>query len=100
MLPNFVCKADELALDFDHWNEVVLSNFQSELTPAQLSSLRAIARSISDMTRAGAALWTEIAVRESSEWNFVRTLAAAALNSFGWPLETPPSHADEFVGGS
>ena len=27
MLPRFVCKADELALDFDLWREVVLKQF-------------------------------------------------------------------------
>jgi hypothetical protein len=47
----------------------------------------------------GSGSWTEDAVRESGEWKAVRTLAATALESFGWPLETPPSHADEFVGG-
>jgi len=30
MLPRFVGKADELALDFDLWREVVLNNFRSE----------------------------------------------------------------------
>ncbi len=99
MLPNFVCKADELALDFGHWSEVALANFRCELTPAQLSSVGAIARSISDMTRTGPTMWTEDAVRDSSEWKALRTLAVAALESFGWPLETPPSHANEFVGG-
>jgi hypothetical protein len=99
MLPNFVCKADELALDFGHWSEVALANFRCELTPAQLSSVGAIARSISDMTRTGPTMWTENAVRDSSEWKALRTLAVAALESFGWPLETPPSPANEFVGG-
>jgi len=27
MLPQFVGKAEELALDFDHWREVALDNF-------------------------------------------------------------------------
>lgn len=98
-LPNFLCKADELALDFDHWHTVALANFRSELTPSQLSCVEAIARSISDMTRTGPAVWTDDAVRDSNEWNALRALAIAALKSFGWPLEMPPSHADEFVGG-
>jgi hypothetical protein len=98
MLPQFVCKADELALDFDNWREVAL-NFRSELTTHQLSCLDAIDSSLSKLTRTGPESWTEDAVRESGEWKAVRTLAAAALESFGWPLETPPSHADEFVRG-
>ena len=32
LLPDFVCKADELALEFDPWYVVVLRNFRSEMT--------------------------------------------------------------------
>jgi hypothetical protein len=99
LLPNFVCKADELALDFGHWRLVAVSNFRSELTADQLSCLDAIDSSLSELTRMGSESWTEDAVRESGEWKAVRTLAAAALESFGWPLKMPPSQADEFVGG-
>jgi hypothetical protein len=97
-LPQFVCKADELALDFDHWRLVAVSNFRSELTPDQLSCLDAIDTSLSELTRMGSESWTENAVRESDEWKSVRNRAAVALQSFGWPLQAPPSHADEFVG--
>ena len=48
----------------------------------------------------GSESWTENAVRESHQWKAIRTLAAAALESFGWHLKTPSSQADEFVGGS
>jgi hypothetical protein len=80
-LPNFVCKADELALDFDHWSEVTLHNFRSELTPSQLSGLGAMARGISEMTRAGTTVWTDDAIRDSNEWKALRTLAVAAESS-------------------
>jgi len=99
MLPRFVCKADELALDFDLWREVVLNNFRSELRTDQISRIERIDRSLSELTRKGAECWTEEAVRQSEEWKRIRALAADALVSFGWTLETPPSHADEFVGG-
>ena len=99
MMPDFVCKPDELALDFDHWNAVVLGNFRSELTTDQISSSESIDRALSELTDIGPEHWTEDAVRKSEEWHRLRTLAAAALESFGWPLETPLSHADEFVGG-
>jgi hypothetical protein len=99
MLPNFVCKADQLALDFDLWREVVLSNFRSELSTDQMSCIENIDRSLSQLTRVGPECWTEESLRKSEEWKRVRTLAAAALDSFGWPLETPQSHADEFIGG-
>ena len=98
-LPDFVCKADELALDFDHWKDVVLDNFSSELTPAQEASLAAINSSLSEMTEAGPPLWTEDSVRQSDQWANTRVLAATALEAFGWPLEIPPSYADEFARG-
>src|ERR1700677_136029 len=98
LLPSFVCKADELALDFDNWREVALSNFRSELTDDQLSCLDAIDRSLSDLTRMEPKHWTEYAVRKSEEWKRLRTFSAAALESFGWAREVPPSHAGEYVG--
>jgi hypothetical protein len=98
LLPSFVCKADELALDFDQWRLVAVSTFRSELTASQLSCLDAIGGRLSELTHMGSQHWSDDAVRESSEWQGIRALAAAALASFGWPLEAPPSHADEYVG--
>jgi hypothetical protein len=100
MLPDFVVKADELALDFDLWREVVLHNFRSELTTDQISSIDSIDRILSDLTDMGPEHWTDDAVLKSEEWNRIRALAAVALESFGWAREMPPSHADEYVGGS
>jgi hypothetical protein len=98
LLPSFVCKADELALDFDHWRLVAVSNFRSELTASQLACLDAIEGRLSELTHMGSEHWSDDALRESTEWRGLRALATAALASFGWPLETPPSHADEYVG--
>ena len=99
MLPRFVCKADELALDFDLWREIVLHNFRSELSTDQMSCMEDIDRAFSELTHMGPEHWTDDAVRESQEWKRVRTLATTALESFAWPQEIPPSHADEYVGG-
>jgi hypothetical protein len=98
LLPSFVCRADELALDFDQWRLAAVSNFRSELTAGQLSSLDAIDGSLSELTNMGSEHWTDDAVRQSNEWRGIRALAASALASFGWPTEAPPSHADEYVG--
>jgi hypothetical protein len=98
LLPSFVCKADALALDFDQWRLVAVSNFRSELTASQLSCLEAIDGSFSELTHMGSEHWTDDSVRKSTEWQGIRALAAAALASFGWPKEAPPSHADEYVG--
>ncbi len=99
MLPDFVCKADELALNFDNWKDVVLRNVSFDLTPAQKASLAALDSSLLEMTNAGPPLWTEDSVRQSDEWAHTRVLAATALDAFGWPLEIPPSYAHEFVKG-
>jgi hypothetical protein len=97
-LPSFACKADELALDFDQWCLVVVCNFRSELTASQLSCLDAIRERLSELTHMGSEHWSDDAVRQSTEWQGLRTLATAALASFSWQLETPPSYADEYVG--
>jgi hypothetical protein len=62
LLPDFVCKPDELALEFDHWREVVLQNFSSGLSSEQMSCIESIRRSISDLRPEH---WTEYAVRKS-----------------------------------
>ena len=100
LLPDFVCKADELALEFDHWKDVVFDNFGGDLTADQKSRIESIDRGLSDLTRMGTEHWTEHAVRESGEWQRLRALAVEALDTFGWPRQAPPSHADEYIDGS
>jgi len=98
-LPDFVCKADELALDFDHWKSVALENFRLDLTEYQVQCLRALDYSLTELSDRSSELWTETAVRDSAEWQRLRALAGIVLESFGWQLETPPNRADEFIGG-
>lgn len=97
LLPSFVCKADELALEFDNWWEVTRRNYSADLSADQLSALRAVNEKLSWMTKNAKEEWTEQAVRESQEWTSIRQLAARALDVFGWPMETPPSYAHEYV---
>ena len=54
LLPDFVCKADELALDFDLWREIVLGNFGSELSTDQISGIESIDHALSDLNNMGA----------------------------------------------
>jgi len=53
MLPRFVCRADELVLDFDLWKEIVLNNFRSELSTDQMCCIESIDRSLSELTHMG-----------------------------------------------
>jgi hypothetical protein len=97
LLPNYVCKADELALDFDLWLEITLHNSQTDLTTDQRSALTALNEKLGHLTAEGKQHWNDEAVRTSRAWQEVRNLAKLVLEAFGWPAETPPSHADEYV---
>src|SRR6267142_5963573 len=72
LLPSFVCAADELALEFDHWREVLIENCGSELTAEQIASLAAIDGLFSRFSRGGSdykpEFWTDEALRNSQDW--------------------------------
>lgn len=96
LLPSFVCKADELALNFDQWREVALNNYEKELSIDQISATDALDVKLDWLTDNGGQHWTDEAIRTSPEWQNVRCLALNTLRAFGWPLETPPSYAHEY----
>jgi hypothetical protein len=97
LFPDSVVTADELALDFDHWAEVVRGNY--ELSTLQTDSLAAIDRKLATISRDGdefdVELWTDAALRTSEHWAGVRRLAAAGLEAFGWPVEPPAESSDD-----
>ena len=95
-LPAYVSKADELALELDQWSKIALHNYERDFSKEQLEALSALNKKLDWLTNEGEQNWTEEAVRMSASWNEVRCLARAVLDSFGWPAETPPSHADEY----
>ena len=90
----YVVKADELALDFDHWFAVLRSNYARELTPRQADALAGIDQKLAIISRDGAEfdveLWTDEALKSSEHWAEVRRLAASALEAFGWAVESLP----------
>jgi len=93
-----------LALDFHHWQGVMIDNFSSELTPQQIAGLITLDESFSRFSRGGGGyseeFWTDEGVRTSPDWQIIRQMAKHALSLFGWPEEEPPGHAEEFVKGS
>ncbi|HEY9401658.1 MAG TPA: hypothetical protein VIQ24_03110 [Pyrinomonadaceae bacterium] len=98
---DFVCKVEELALDFDHWSRCVLSNNRGELSEEQKSLLRKLDGTFDQLSGGQSQnLWTEDALRNSPEWQTVRDIARAALTSFGWAAERPPSYQHEYVPGT
>ena len=90
LFPDFVCKADELALDFDNFWKCAKGNDGERLTARQIDMLDAIAFALDTMNgAANAALWTDDALREDSRWERIRGDARTTLVAFGWPNEVP-----------
>lgn len=91
LFPESAVTADELALDFDHWVDVIRANYGDELEDEQRLSLQAIDDAFATMRRDAADLdadvWSEAAVRSSEAWVTLRVLASEALRAFGWPIE-------------
>lgn len=94
LFPDFVCKADELALNFeDGLYELV--GHEAELNPAQrdaVQHLDDLLRSMSGKQNFG--LWTESALRGHPAWERVRLEARVVLAAFGWedrPLLPSPA---------
>jgi hypothetical protein len=88
-------KTDELVLDFDHWRLCAVGNYQCELTAAQFATLSSIDAHIESPPTA--AVWVESGLYSHPFWEELRTLARQSLAAFGWPEETPPGYAHEFV---
>jgi hypothetical protein len=88
LLPDFVCKADELAIDYGHWCLVVLDNDEGQLTEHQRFLLTRLDEFFERMSKKKV-LWTDEALKTRSEWSSVRTMAEELLNAFEWPIEKP-----------
>ena len=98
--PDFVVRADELALDFDDALRLSLDCPQVELRPAQREALLKVDLHLTTMSgRENAHLWTEAALHERAEWAQVRELAAQALQELGQPRTTPPPTRATYVRG-
>jgi hypothetical protein len=81
LLPDFVCKADEIALTFNHWYQCVLGNDNRTLSRQQELALEAIDKQLDTMT-GKEQLWTEEAVKSLPEWEQIRIVAREALETF------------------
>jgi hypothetical protein len=92
LFPSFVCKADELALDFGFFWDCAKSNDGERLTAEQTGILDEIDSQLDSMSGAqDAELWTNDALLENPLWGRTRELAKAALVAFNWPYEVPPN---------
>jgi hypothetical protein len=93
LFPDHVVKADELALDFENSASVVKGTYEPELTAQQREAMAAIDRRLAALSRFGAEydpeIWTDAALSSDDRWAEVRRLAGAALEAFGWVVESP-----------
>jgi hypothetical protein len=91
LYPDGAAKADELALDFDHFQLCVRDNYGGDLSERQRRLLDRLDQELEEMSGAqNASLWTEEALRKAPEWEHIRVLAKEALESFGWEVNPPP----------
>ncbi len=96
LFPEFVCKANEMVFEFELWHERLIGKASDALSDSQKSQLIAIEDTIAAMSEADNQLWSDDGLRSRPEWERLRSLARSALQTFGWPLEKPPSYLNEF----
>ena len=88
--PSIAGNVSDLALDFADALLLVTDCPQVLLAPEQQSALERVDDALEAMRGDGhAALWTEAALRDSAEWQFVRILSARALLALGQPATLP-----------
>lgn len=97
LFPEFVCKANEMVFEFELWHERLISKASDVLSDSQKLQLIAIEDTIAVMSEADNQLWSDEGLRSRPEWERLRSLARDALQTFGWPLEKPPSYLNEFT---
>lgn len=96
--PDFVVKADELALDFDQWMMCAVEHHGADWSPNQRELIEALDRMLSSMSgSANGHLWQDEAVRADPQWEAVREAARKALDAFGWPSIVPPRSGSIYV---
>lgn len=98
LFPDFVSKADELALNFeDGLYELV--GHEDEITAEQSTAIDALDEVISSMS-GPTGLWTEEALATHPTWERVRDLAKAVAAAFEWKLRIPPHSGAIYIPAS
>lgn len=85
------CRVEELALAFDRWQQKARQELSDCLSMEQVEVLNRLDRKL--LTLSGSRqkpVWSETALRQSSDWRQVRDMAREALTKFNWPLDVPP----------
>jgi hypothetical protein len=88
LFPDFVCKADELALDFED-GTYELAEYEQEITAEQRAAFDALDALLTSMS-GPTGFWTEEALQAHPTWELIRERAKAVVLAFGWELRVPP----------
>jgi hypothetical protein len=98
--PNFVCKPDELALDYADALLLASDCPQLQLTDAQQRALRSLDDLLAEMSGTeNLDLWTEAALSDAPEWVNVRRAASAALAQLECSYEPPGQSSATYIPG-
>lgn len=100
LFPDFVCKADELVLDFeDGLYEIV--GHEGEFTDEQRAAIQSLDDLISSMSgKQHASFWTDEALRTHPIWDQIRERAKVTLTVMGWELRRPPPSGAIYIPGA
>jgi uncharacterized protein Yka (UPF0111/DUF47 family) len=100
LFPDFVLKADELALEWEERYDFFLNSEESSMVnQAILEALQSLDDEIDQMSgEKRQDLWKDEALTNSIEWQRVRSLAKNVLRLAGWS-EEPPEFSDRFYVG-
>jgi len=100
LFPDFVCKADELALDFEEALDGFFG-FEGEIGECERINLNALDRLIlSKSGKANESFWTDEALLSHPTWDEIRVAAKSAVAAFGWELRRPPPSGAIYIGGA
>lgn len=86
LFPDFVCKADELALDFESGLDALVGH-EDEITAEQRVAIEALDQLLISMSgEKYAYFWTDEAVLADPTWEAIRALARSVALIFSWDL--------------
>lgn len=97
LFPDFVCKADELALDFEDGLYEMIGQ-EEQFSDEQRAAIDALDKLISSNSgERHASFWTEAAVREHPIWDEIRAAAKATASAFDWSLHSVSSTSVVYI---
>jgi len=102
LFPDFVCVAEELALEFEEWHRRFRCAGASErMTPGQFQLVEEIDAQLMRMSGGDHdELWTDDALANSEEWKKIREAAETLVREMKWSNSPPPiDRGDKFVQG-